>query len=164
MHALCDEGRSAEKRSLQHEIEHAYVENKQLTSARGLKECDHTIVELHTDKQWFIEYNTALKEEVTRVIGELLKVSVRPADRRVARQEVNDLPELELLTTGYLSDESEVTAAILDPTSQHHQGSRHTNPHLPGFRALINHMDEFSEKPGDSDFEVLGEGFLLSYH
>jgi len=51
--------------------------------------------------------------------------------------------------------ESEAAATIVDPSSHCHPGSGCTDPHPPGCRAFINHMDKLSGKPDDNDFTVL---------
>ena len=38
--------------------------------------------------------------------------------------------------------------------TQHCPGSRYTDPHLLGFRVLINRMGKFSGKAGDNNFEA----------
>jgi len=52
---------------------------------------------------------------------------------------------------------SEAVAPIVQSDTRH---SRCTDPHPPGFRALINCMDKFSGKLGDNDFEVWVDHFL----
>ena len=93
---------------------------------------------------------------MTRLADELVKVSAKFATGRVTKQEADDIQELESLTTGYLSDESEAAVAS---ALQHQPSSKRTDPHPPGFRALSNRMDKFSERPGDNDFEVWVEDF-----
>ena len=106
-------------------------------------------MELDRQKQQLIEYSKALEEEVARLTDELTKVSVRLTVGEVSRQEIDDLPELESLTTGYLYDESQAAA---QSDTQRHPGSRLTDPHPSGFRAL--RMDKLSGKPSDNNFEA----------
>ena len=49
-----------------------------------------------------VEHGKVLEEEVAKLTAELAIVSVRPAAGEVNRQEIDDLTELEALTTGYL--------------------------------------------------------------
>jgi len=121
MCALCVEGGgSVAKRFLQHEVEKARADRERLASAHEiddqlceLVERNCTIVELHREKQQLVEQSKALEEEVAGLTAELTKVSVRPAAGEVSRQEIDDLPELESLTTGYLSDVSEAVAPLV---------------------------------------------------
>ena len=116
-------------------------------------------MELDRQKQQLIEYSKALEEEVARLTDELTKVSVRLTVGEVSRQEIDDLPELESLTTGYLYDESQATATVVQSDTQRHPGSRFTDPHPSGFRALINRMDKLSGKPSDNNFEAWVDNF-----
>jgi len=59
-------------------------------------------------------------------------VLVRPAAGRLSKKEIDDLPKLESLTTGYLSDESEAVATVVQSDTQCLLGSKCADPHPPG--------------------------------
>ena len=171
----CQTKGSIVKRLHQYEVDSARAQEQRLASTQCTDELSECIRELREEKQGLLVKQAALEKEVQSLAKQLVKARttviakgkttpVESKDNEGTRNEVHVSPTQEVVNE---SSHSEDESSGKSSSSSHSSSSveddkRKTaprkgqikDPHPPGFRYLISHVEKFSGNQGDDDFEL----------